>query len=52
VRVAARLLRELRARLHTRAYELHAHGRTEAAQALWAVVGELDVLLTQLDPKD
>jgi len=42
-------VRQLRARLHARAFELNSHGLTQAAQALWAVVEELDDLLTQLD---
>lgn len=41
-------LRLLRGRLHDRAYELHSQGRAEAAQALWAVVEELDHLINQL----
>ena len=40
-------LRLLRMGLHRRAYELHSHGRAEAAQAVWAVVEELDDLLNQ-----
>ena len=44
-----RLLGDMRARLHARAFELNSHGLTQAAQALWAVVEELDDLLTQLD---
>lgn len=39
-------LRALRNDLHARAYQFHAHGRTEAAQALWAVVESLDTILT------
>ena len=41
-------LRLLRGRLHARAFDLHSHGRSEAAQALWAVVEELDVLINLL----
>ena len=39
-------LRLLRAELHARAYDHHAHGRTEAAQALWSVVESLDTILS------
>jgi hypothetical protein len=46
--LATCLIRELRDRLHARAYEQHSRGHAEAAQALWAVVEELDVLLTHL----
>jgi len=42
-------LRLLRAGLHKRAFELNSHGRAEAAQAVWAVVEELDDLLIELD---
>jgi len=48
---AGRLLGEFRAGLHARAYELHRYGRTESAQAVWAVVEELDVLLNQLNER-
>ena len=48
MRLAVRLLRDFRAGLHARAYELNSHGRSEAAQAVWAVVEELDVLLNRL----
>ena len=41
-------LRLMRRRLHARAFDLHAQGRAEAAQALWAVVEELDVLTNEL----
>jgi hypothetical protein len=44
-------VRALRAALHARAYELNSHGRTEAAQALWVVVEELDRLRTRLDER-
>ena len=40
-------LRALRDDLHARAYDLHTHGRTEAAQALWSVVESLDTILTE-----
>lgn len=43
-------LRLLREDLHSRAYDMHAHGLTEAAQALWGVVESLDDLLNQLAP--
>ena len=46
--LAIAALRLLRGRLHDRAFELHAQGRAEAAQALWAVVEELDVLTNEL----
>ena len=49
--LAIAALRLLRGRLHDRAFELHAQGRAEAAQALWAVVEELDVLTNQLGKK-
>jgi hypothetical protein len=42
-------LRSMRRRLHDRAFELHSQGRAEAAQALWAVVEELDHLINTLD---
>jgi hypothetical protein len=51
VTLALEDVRDLRARLHERAYDLHSHGRSEAAQALWAVVEELDVILTRLDQR-
>lgn len=38
-------LRLMRGRLHDRAYQLHARGHAEAAQAIWAVVEELDDLI-------
>ena len=41
-------LRNLRARLHDRAFEHHAQGRAEAAQALWSVVEELDLLINDI----
>lgn len=41
-------LRFLRSRLHARAYDLSTHGHHEAAQALWAIVDELDALLNRL----
>ena len=40
-------LRALRDQLHARAYEAHAHGRSETAQTLWAVVESLDTILTE-----
>jgi hypothetical protein len=44
-------VRALRAGLHARAFELNSQGRTEAAQAVWAVVEELDALLNRLDER-
>ena len=49
--VAVAALRLLRADLHARAYELHSRGRTEAAQAVWAVVESIDVLLNRLQAR-
>ena len=46
--LATAALRLLRGRLHARAFDLHSHGRAEAAQALWAVVEELDHLINLL----
>ena len=46
--LAIAALRLLRGRLHARAFDLHSQGRAEAAQALWAVVEELDVLTNEL----
>lgn len=43
--LATAALRLMRGRLHERAYRLHATGHAEAAQALWAVVEELDDLI-------
>lgn len=43
--LATAALRLMRGRLHHRAYRLHGTGHTEAAQALWAVVEELDDLI-------
>lgn len=51
MRALTAALRELRQRLHDRAYEQHAEGRAEAAQALWVVVEELDHLINQLTPR-
>lgn len=48
MRFAIAALRLFRGRLHERAFDLHSHGRAEAAQALWAVVEELDVLTNEL----
>jgi hypothetical protein len=48
VSLAVAALRLLRMGLHRRAFELHSRGLAEAAQALWAVVEEIDVLLTRL----
>jgi hypothetical protein len=48
VTLAIAALRLLRGRLHARAFEMHSRGRAEAAQALWAVVEELDHLINQL----
>lgn len=45
-------LRLLRAGLHARAFALNSRGRTEAAQAVWAVVEEIDDLLNQLTTTD
>ena len=44
-------LRTLRAGLHARAFELNSQGRSEATQAVWAVVEEIDDLLTRLDER-
>lgn len=44
-------LRLLRHRLHQRAYREHADGHAEAAQALWAVVEEIDALLVRIESK-
>jgi len=44
---ALEAVRNLRADLHARAYDLNSHGLTQAAQALWAVVESLDELLTR-----
>lgn len=49
--LALAALRLMRGRLHARAYELHSHGRSEAAQALWAVVEELDHLINLLETR-
>lgn len=46
--LAVACLRWLRADLHARAYDLHRHGRSEAAQALWGVVESIDALLIRL----
>ena len=46
--LAIAALRLLRGRLHARAYEATTAGRAEAAQALWAVVEELDHLINLL----
>lgn len=43
--LAIAALRLMRGRLHARAYELHGRGHSEAAQAIWAVVEELDDLI-------
>lgn len=43
--LAIAALRLMRARLHGRAYQLHGSGHSEAAQAIWAVVEELDDLI-------
>ena len=43
--LALAALRLMRGRLHERAFSLHAHGHAEAAQAIWAVVEELDDLI-------
>ena len=51
MRLAVRLLAEFRGNLHARAYELNSRGRTESAQAVWAVVEELDVLLNRLNER-
>jgi hypothetical protein len=48
VNLAIAALRLMRGRLHERAFDLHSHGRAEAAQALWAVVEELDHLINLL----
>lgn len=45
---AVAVLRLLRMGLHRRAFEHHSRGHAEAAQALWAVVEELDDLLNRL----
>lgn len=44
-------VRNLRAGLHAHAFELNAQGRAEAAQAVWAVVEELDRLLNRLEER-
>jgi hypothetical protein len=49
VNLAIAALRGMRGRLHARAFELNSQGRAEAAQALWAVVEELDHLINTLD---
>lgn len=49
--VAIAALRVLRADLHARAFDMHNHGRTEAAQALWGVVESLDDLLIRLNAR-
>ena len=43
--LAIAALRLMRGRLHHRAYALHGRGNAEAAQAIWAVVEELDDLI-------
>jgi len=44
-------VRALRAGLHAQAYELNSKGQSQAAQALWAVVEQLDDLLARLDER-
>jgi hypothetical protein len=51
VNLALAALRLLRGRLHARAFDLHSQGRAEAAQALWAVVEELDHLINLLNAR-
>ena len=49
--LAVASLRLLRADLHARAFDLHSHGRTEAAQAVWAVLESIDALLIRLQAR-
>jgi hypothetical protein len=51
VSLAKAILRLLRMDLHARAFDLHSHGRTEAAQAVWSVVEALDDLLNRLNAR-
>jgi len=48
VKPLARVVSLLRHGLHRRAYDLHRNGHREAALTLWAIVEELDDLLTHL----
>ena len=46
--LAIAVLRLLRGRLHADAFRLNADGNAPGAQALWAVVGQLDTLINEL----
>lgn len=49
--LAIAALRWLRTDLHARAFDMHSHGRSEAAQALWGVVESIDALLIRLEAR-